>query len=124
MLRHTCFRLESIRIVRGFALTLIGIWPAIAHGQSLSFFKALSAGPPPWSAAAAAGDATGIYAAESDTFLRKCDRDVVEIWSRKLGGLQIRSIATAGAGVFVGGLGQNGSVESVVRLYDVQGDRK
>src|SRR5450759_4997632 len=99
MLRHTCSSLESILRVLGFALTLVGVWPAIVEGQSLSFLKTLPAGPPPWSAAAAAGDASGIYIAESDTFLRKYDRDGVEIWSRRLAA-QIRGMATHDAGVY------------------------
>ena len=103
MLRHTYFSRESVRKVLGFALALVGVWPAIAEAQSLSFLKTLPAGPPPWNAAAAAADATGIYIAESDTFLRKYDRDGVAIWSRRLEGLQIRGMATNDAGVYVGG---------------------
>ena len=94
MLRLACLSfLVPIMKVLGFALTLVGVWPAIVEGQSLSFLKTLPAGPPPWNAAAAAGDATGIYIAESDTFLRKYDRDGAEIWSRKLEA-QIRGMAT------------------------------
>jgi hypothetical protein len=82
MLRRTYFIL-AVRKVLGFALALVGVWPAIAGAQSLSFLKTLPAGPPPWNAAAAAADATGIYIAESDRFLRKYDRDGAG-W-RKLG---------------------------------------
>jgi uncharacterized protein (TIGR03437 family) len=131
MLRRTYFVLP-VRKVLGFALALVGVWPAIAEAQSLSFFKTLPAGPPPWSAAAAVADATGIYIAESVTFLRKYDRDGVEIWSRALDeGLLIRSMATSAVGVYVGGLTRNytspgphgtGSVESFIRLYDPQGN--
>src|SRR4051794_5309234 len=131
MLRHTSLSLASILGVLGLALMLAGVWPGIVEGQSLSFLKTLPAGPPPWNAAAAAGDASGIYIAESDTFLRKYDRDGVEIWSRRLDGFQIRSMATSEAGVYVGGLTQNNtvpgpqgtaSVESLIRLYDGQGN--
>jgi uncharacterized protein (TIGR03437 family) len=120
MLRYACFSLESLRMVLGFALTLAGVWPAAVEGQSLSFLKTLPAGPPAWNASASAGDATGIYIAEGDMSLRKFDRDGVEIWSRKLQGLQIRSMATHDAGVYVGGLTQNN--ESLIRLYDPQGN--
>jgi hypothetical protein len=129
MLRRTYFILP-VRKVLGFALALVGVWPAIAEAQSLSFLKTLPAGPPPWNAAAAAADATGIYIAESDTFLRKYDRDGAEIWSRKFEA-QIRAMATHDAGVYVGGLTQNNtppgphgtaSIESLIRLYDPQGN--
>src|SRR3954453_20709139 len=127
MLRHTCFSLKRILKGLGFGVALVGVWPAIA--QSLSFLKTLPAGPPPGNAAAAAADATGIYIAESDTFLRKYDRDGVEIWSRRLEA-QIRAMATHDAGVYVGGITSNvlpgqqrvGTNDAFVRLYDVQGN--
>lgn len=119
------------RTVLGFAVMMAGVWPGVVEGQSLSFLKTLPAGPPPWNAAAAAADGSGIYIAEADTFLRKYDREGAEIWSRRLEGFQIRSMATSAAGVYVGGLTQNytppgpygtASVESVIRLYDAQGN--
>lgn len=103
----------------GFALALAGVSPAILTGQSLSFLKTLPAAPPPWGAAAAAGDASGIYIAEGVTSLRKYDRDGAEIWSRGLEGLHIRAMATHAAGVYAGGL--VAGAESFVRLYDAQG---
>src|SRR3954453_22214464 len=128
MLRRTYFILPA-RKVLGFALALVGVLSAIVEAQSLSFFKTLPAGPPPWSAAAAAGDPSGIYIAESDTFLRKYDREGVEIWSRRLEA-QIRSMATHDAGVYVGGITSGvlpgevrvGTNDAFVRLYDVQGN--
>ena len=130
MLRLACFSLESIMKVFGFALMLVGVSPAIVEGQSLSFLKTLEAGPPAWNAAGTAGDASGIYIAESDTSLRKYDRDGTEIWSRRLEA-QIRGMATSGAGLYVAGLAYNNvvpgpggtsNIESFVRLYDTQGN--
>ena len=106
-------------LVFGFGLTLAGVWTAILTGQSLSFLKTLPAAPPPWGAAAVAGDASGIYVAEVVTFLRKYDRDGAQIWSRGLEGLHIRGMATHAAGVYAGGIA--GGAESFVRLYDAQG---
>ena len=103
----------------GFGLTLAGVWPAILTGQSLSFLKTLPAAPPPWGAAAAAADASGIYIAEGITSLRKYDRDGAEIWSRGLEGLHIRAMAAHAAGVYAGGIAAG--TESFVRLYDAQG---
>lgn len=115
----------------GFAATMAAVWPAAVEGQSLSYLKTLPAGPPPWSAAAAAGDASGIYIAEGDTFLRKYDREGAEIWSRRFDA-HIRSMATHDAGVYVGGLTSNvlpgqqrvGTTDAFVRLYDVDGNEK
>jgi len=123
-----CFR-NLLRF--GVALALAAVGPAIVAGQSLTFLKTLPAAPPPWIATAAAGDASGIYIVEADKFLRKYDRDGAELWSRPLEGLNIRSMATSAAGVYVGGLTQtiapdpqrSVTIETLIRLYDAQGNQ-
>ena len=108
----------------GFALTLAGVWPAISEGQTLSFVKTLPGSPE--GVSAATGDASGIYVAsgtDHGTFVRKYDRDGVEIWSRGFGvPVTLTGMTTSGAGVYAAGFTFPGSVDAFVRLYDVQGN--